>query len=93
MVWGTALMLGWTLLGGLSALNALLTSTLGTGIGQQLALVATFTLIGTVLDLPFALYSTFVLKSALVSTRQACGYGWWTPSSRRCCRPWWACPF
>ena len=62
MVWGTALMLGWTLLGGLSALNALLTSTMGTGIGQQLALVATFTLISTVLDLPFALYSTFVLE-------------------------------
>ena len=62
MVWGTVLMLGWTLLGGLSALNALLASTLGTGIGQQLALVATFTLIGTVLDLPFALYSTFVLE-------------------------------
>ncbi len=62
MVWGTVLMLGWTLLGGLSALNALLASTLGTGIGQQLALVAAFTLIGTVLDLPFALYSTFVLE-------------------------------
>lgn len=62
LAWGTVLMLGWTLLGGLSALNALLASTLGTGIGQQLALVATFVLIGTVLDLPFALYSTFVLE-------------------------------
>lgn len=63
LAWGTVLMLGWTLLGGLSALNALLASTLGTGIGQQLALVATFVLIGTVLDLPFALYSTFVLEA------------------------------
>lgn len=62
LAWGAVLMLGWTLLGGLSALNALLASTLGTGIGQQLALVATFVLIGTVLDLPFALYSTFVLE-------------------------------
>lgn len=62
LVWGTLLMLGWTLLGGLSALNALLAATLGTGIGQQLALVAAFALIGTLLDLPFALYSTFVLE-------------------------------
>ncbi len=59
---GAAVLLGWTLLGGLDALNQVLLAWLGPGLPQQLALLAAFVLIGGVLDLPFSLYGTFVLE-------------------------------
>lgn len=59
---GAAVLLGWTLLGGLNALNQLLLQWLGSGMTQQLALVAGFVLIGGLLDLPLSLYKTFVLE-------------------------------
>ena len=59
---GAAVLLGWTLLGGLDALNQALLSWLGPGLAQQLALLAAFVLIGGFLDLPFSLYGTFVLE-------------------------------
>ena len=62
MALGTALLLGWTLLGGLSTLNQVLLQWLGTGMVQQLALLAAFTLISAVIDLPLSLYQTFVLE-------------------------------
>ena len=62
MAAGTAVLLGWTLLGGLDALNRLLLDVLGGGMLQQLALVAAFVAIGALIDLPFTLYQTFVLE-------------------------------
>ena len=63
MTLGTALLLGWTLLGGLSWLNRYLTEGLGlAGMTQQLALLAAFALIGMIIDLPLSLYQTFVLE-------------------------------
>ena len=59
---GTAVLLGWTLLGGLSALNEALTLWLGTGMTQQLALLVGFALISGAIDLPLSLYQTFVLE-------------------------------
>ena len=59
---GTALLLGWTLFGGLQWLNNTLLGWLGAGLTQQLALVLAFTLISSVLDLPFTLWRTFVLE-------------------------------
>lgn len=59
---GTAVLLGWTLLGGLDALNRLLADWLGTGMTQQLALLVSFAVIGGLLELPFTLYSTFVVE-------------------------------
>jgi STE24 endopeptidase len=59
---GSAVLLGWTLLGGLDALNQLLVGWLGTGMWQQLALLAAFALIGGLLELPFSLYQTFVVE-------------------------------
>jgi len=59
---GTAVLLGWTLLGGLSALNEALTLWLGTGMVQQLALLVGFALISGAIDLPLTLYQTFVLE-------------------------------
>jgi len=60
-----ALLLGWTLLGGIDALNqALIHSSLAAygSLVPQLALLAAFGLISGLLDLPFTLYSTFRIE-------------------------------
>ena len=59
---GAAVLLGWTLLGGLDILNRMLFAWMGGGMAQQLALLAAFALIGGLLELPLALYQTFVLE-------------------------------
>ena len=65
LAFGSALLLGWTLLGGLDALNQALA---GSALAQwgplatQMALVAGFGLISGALDLPFTLYSTFRIE-------------------------------
>jgi STE24 endopeptidase len=59
---GTVLLMGWTLLGGLNALNQTLLSSLGAGMAQQLALIAAFVLIGGLIELPLSLYQTFVIE-------------------------------
>jgi STE24 endopeptidase len=62
LAFGAAVLLGWTLLGGLDTLNQTLLAVLGPGLMQQLALLAAFVMIGAVIDLPFSLYGTFVLE-------------------------------
>ena len=65
LAFGTAVLLGWTLLGGLDALNQALAGTRLAEWGpltQQLALVAGFGLISGALDLPFTLFSTFKIE-------------------------------
>ena len=62
---GSAVLLGWTLLGGLDTVNALVRDAIEPRLGAlayQLALLAAFTLIGSLLDLPFELYSTFRIE-------------------------------
>ncbi|MBX9872049.1 MAG: M48 family metallopeptidase [Burkholderiaceae bacterium] len=59
---GAAVLLGWTLLGGLDALNQALLGWLGGGMMQQLALIAGFVLIGGLIELPLSLYQTFVIE-------------------------------
>jgi STE24 endopeptidase len=59
---GAAILLGWTLLGGLDALNQGLLQVLGGGMWQQLALIAGFVLIGGLIELPLTLYQTFVIE-------------------------------
>src|SRR5205085_1645309 len=49
-------------LGGLDALNRALVDWLGTGMTQQLALLACFAIISGLIDLPFSLYNTFVVE-------------------------------
>jgi STE24 endopeptidase len=65
MAFGGAVLLGWTLLGGLDALSQAINdsglSSYG-GLVPQLALLAIFGLISGLLDLPFTLYSTFKLE-------------------------------
>ena len=62
MAWSSGILIAWTLLGGLNALNQALLAALGPGMGQQLALLAAFAAIGGLLDLPFSLYRTFVVE-------------------------------
>jgi len=59
---GSAVLLGWTLLGGLDLLNGALIDRMGGGMWQQLALVAAFALISGLIDLPVSLYQTFVIE-------------------------------
>ena len=62
LAFGAAVLLGWTLLGGLDALNRALLAWLGAGMWQQLALIGAFALIGGAIELPLALYQTFVIE-------------------------------
>jgi STE24 endopeptidase len=62
LAFGTAVLLGWTLLGGLDWLNQTLLQHLPPGMWQQLALLGSFVLIGGIIDLPFTLYQTFVIE-------------------------------
>lgn len=65
MAFAAAVLLGWTLLGGIDTLNqALAGSSLSAwgALAPQLALLAAFGLISGVLDLPFTLYSTFRIE-------------------------------
>ncbi|MFT3955929.1 MAG: M48 family metallopeptidase [Piscinibacter sp.] len=62
---GAAVLLAWTLLGGLDALNGAVRDAaqprLG-DMGYQLALLAAFAMIGGLLDAPFEIYSTFRIE-------------------------------
>ena len=62
MAWSAAVLLGWTLLGGLDLLNRQLGGWLGGGMAQQLALLAAFSAIGGLLELPFSIWQTFRLE-------------------------------
>lgn len=57
-----AVLVGWTLLGGLDALNQALLGLIGPGLWQQLALIGAFALIGGLIGLPFSWYAAFRLE-------------------------------
>ena len=66
MAFGSMVLLGWTLLGGLDALNHWLLEAVQPQFGAlayQLCLLAAFALVGGLLDLPFELYSTFRIEA------------------------------
>jgi STE24 endopeptidase len=65
MVAGAAVLLGWTLFGGLDALNVALRDAIAPRFGAlayEVALVAAFAVVGAVLELPFDWYATFRLE-------------------------------
>ncbi len=65
MAFGAAVLLGWTLLGGLDTLSQTINNSSIASHGKlvpQLALLALFGLISGLLDLPFTLYSTFKVE-------------------------------
>ena len=55
-------LLGWTLLGGLDALNQLTLGWMDPGMAQQIVLVLGFTLVGGLIGLPLSLYQTFGIE-------------------------------
>lgn len=57
-----AVLLGFTLLGGLHAINQFLLGTIGSGFGYQIALVLAVVVIGAIVDLPFGWYRQFRLE-------------------------------
>lgn len=65
MAFGAAVLLGWTLLGGVDTLNTWVRDNVQPRFGNmayQLALLAAFAVIGSLLDLPFELYKTFRIE-------------------------------
>jgi STE24 endopeptidase len=68
-----AVLLGWTLLGGLNALNQVLLGWMGPGMAQQMVLVLAFTLLGGIIGLPLSLMQTFGVE-------QRFGFNKTTPS-------------
>lgn len=73
MAWNAALLLGWTLLGGLDLLNQLLRSQLGDGLLQQVALLAGFFAITALLELPWTWVRTFRVEQAHGFNRMTLG--------------------
>ena len=73
---GGAVLLGWTLLGGLDALNTLLRALVMPGFGglvYQLALLAAVMLIGGLIELPLEWYSTFRIEQNFGFNRMSLG--------------------
>lgn len=73
----TAMLLAWTLLGGLDTLHQLLLSEMGAGLALQLAILASFALVSGLVELPLSYYQSFGLE-------QRFGFNQMTP------RLWWA---
>jgi STE24 endopeptidase len=74
--WGAAVLLGWTLLGGLDALNLLVRDTLRPTLGDlgyQVALIAAASVIGSLIDLPFDAWRTFRIEQAFGFNRMTLG--------------------
>jgi STE24 endopeptidase len=55
-------LVAWTLLGGLDLLNQVTLDWMGEGMGQQIMLVVSFTLIGGLIGLPLSLFQTFGIE-------------------------------
>jgi STE24 endopeptidase len=55
-------LVAWTLLGGLDLLNQVTLNWLGEGMGQQIMLVVSFSLIGGLIGLPLSLFQTFGIE-------------------------------
>ncbi len=73
---GTAVLLAWTLLGGLDLLNEALRDAVQPGYGvmaYQLALLAAFTLIGSLVELPLEWYATFRVEQRFGFNRMSLG--------------------
>ncbi len=71
---GAVVLLGWTLLGGLDALNFLVRDNVQPRFGDmayQLALLTAFSVIGALIDLPFELYGTFRIEQAFGFNRMS----------------------
>ncbi len=59
----TFLLLAWTLLGGLNALNQFLLTVMAPGLWQEVSLILCFIAIGALINLPMSWYQTFVVEN------------------------------
>jgi STE24 endopeptidase len=57
-----SVLIAWTLMGGLGALNNFILEFMAPGLWQQVVLVLSFTLVGGLIGLPLSIYQTFVLE-------------------------------
>jgi STE24 endopeptidase len=77
ILFGAVVLLGWTLLGGLDALQSFVSQALADwvnpGLGQPLALVAAFALVGGVLDAPLSAWQTFGVETRFGFNRSTWG--------------------
>ncbi len=64
MLVSTAMLIGFTLLGGIDLLNQWLIQSMGTGLLQQIVLIALVVLIGSMIDLPLAWIRQFRLEQS-----------------------------
>jgi STE24 endopeptidase len=74
--WGGAVLLGWTLLGGLDAVNGLVLDWAlprWGALGYQVALLVGVSAIGSVIDLPFDLWRTFRIEQQFGFNRMTWG--------------------
>ncbi len=81
---GTAIVLGWTLLGGLDLLNTALLHTLLPSwgpLGYQLALLAAVALIGALIELPLEWIATFRLEQRFGFNRSTPAL-WWADQAK-----------
>jgi STE24 endopeptidase len=61
-IWSGVVLIGFTLMGGLQALSTALLHAVGPGMAHQFLLIVAFTVISSVLDLPFTYWFQFVLE-------------------------------
>jgi len=76
LFWGTAVLVGWTLMGGLDVLNGAVRDALlprWGAMGYQLGLFVAFSLIGSLLDVPFSLWRVFRLEQRFGFNRMTPG--------------------
>jgi STE24 endopeptidase len=62
LLFSSAVLVGFTLLGGLQWLSTTVLAATGPGMGHQLALIGAFALVSGALDLPFDYYFNFVIE-------------------------------
>ena len=73
MALDTAMLVMWTLLGGLSLLDQWLLDLMGPGMWQQISLVVSFLLISAVVSLPLSYIQTFKIEQAFGFNRMTLG--------------------
>jgi STE24 endopeptidase len=62
LVYSSAVLIGFTLMGGLQAMSVAILTLTGPGMGFELALLTAFALLATLIDLPFDYYHQFVIE-------------------------------
>ncbi len=62
LLYGTAILLVWTFGGGLNLLDQFWLSNIGENLWYSVAVMISFIILGTLIDLPFSIYRTFVVE-------------------------------